>query len=240
MKELLLCLFLLISGCAPISFNQALDADQLVQSNWSRNAYLKAEARLSVLKEGIDFDAFTHVINLQAVLKGDKVVDVTAEGLLVRENKEYKNGKSVDWVFGYVERGLAVEKYVVEIKNEKVIHITDLKAADLGPVDMRSTSVKSFDYFTSKEGYAEAKKNLQTIATGMGMREVLKKMKGFYIPTGREFYFYAPGYLRDLYKVERTDGDCVEYFHFGYLDGKKVTEGFIMKFVNGVLTEIVK
>ncbi len=248
-KRILLISFMLtciiISGCMTLTYisRDNDDVQKFVYESWTKDAYLRAQERLKDVYIGMPTDKFDDVVQLQAVVKGKKVVDVIADGLLRPLGGKVKDGDSyvTEFVFGYVLRGLAVQKTVVQVRDDKVYRIIDLEAEDLGPIDMREVEIKGPEYFNSKEGYLDTKEKLKNVEIGMNKRVALIKLGCSLVEISIKdgFFLMASGYLRNLYSQQEIGDDVIEEYYFGYVEDEKEHLGFIVRVINNKVSEIV-
>lgn len=209
---------------------------------WDKTAFSKAQKRVGKIYKDMSENTFVKQMKMQTLTdKRGNALAAYGDGwlhgldLYLKTSQSYRN----EYVFGYVENGIAKERIIVICENGKVADILELPDISPKDVDWKEVKAVPVSYSWSKESFSSALERVKELKVGMDRWQMQRIMKGHWaeLQPGR-LYFMCDGYLHNLYKGQTTSQGLKQELSFGYRENEKDFPKFVITLTNGDISEI--
>ncbi len=208
----------------------------------TKRAFSRAQKRLKKIQIGMSTSKFIKRMKLQTMTDDDgSVIASYGDGWLRTLDLQMQTpwADRHEYVFGYIQNGIARERVIVICENNKVTDILELPESSVKDIDWQEVESRPISYSWSKEAFPHARERVKDLEIGMARWQMENVMNGNWmeLQPGR-LYFICDGYLHRLYEKEDTPSGCKQQFYFGYTENEQDFPKFVVTFLNGEISEI--
>ena len=233
-----------------------------VGKNPEYGAYLLAQERLRRVRPGMSRGAFVRTLGLRR-FPGEEWYTTFSGGdgwLTGLSRKNQLRGGAGDLIeeysFGYHEGRFVVERTLVILRNGKVRAVLDMPRPEPStlkgapPVlredptrEEENRSIRKFLETTrlTRAAFARAKRAIAKVRAGMTAGELRYHLGGAFYRSTHGYVYFADGFLWGPgFESIVTPTGSLTLMPFGYVEGGKEVQRFLIKIVDGMVTEIIK
>ncbi len=246
---------LFLAGCASIEKERHVS----VGKNPEYGSYLLAQDRLNRVRPGMSRGDFLELMQLRRLPAKEWYRSFSGgDGWLValsRMNKLPDGDLIEEYSFGYHEGRRVVERDLVILRNGKVSSILEmpkpktrshLPRALLAEKLSREEENRMIQSYVTKvhlsgEAFVRAEAALEIVRVGMTAGELRYYLGGYFYRLSHGYVYFADGFMwgPEFQSFETPTGNLA-LMPFGYITDGKEVKRYLIKIVDGVITEIIK